>query len=278
MELKRGRTPRETIAQLLEYASFIESLDYEQLNSLFKEYSGEEIDLEDYCKEYFSGTEQENISWNKASILLIVGQTISNEIKQTALFLRKRGIDVRCAEFKYFLAENKKIFTCDYIIGSEDIVKARLQTTSLHKVDKESFLKSIDENGKYIFETLLNYAHNKDLLVKWGAKGFSLNYQNDANFVAVLFGYPPHCVWKQSIYTGYDEIDKKINEAGKINEYYRAEVKKLKVFQYAQKSEKWVINKKYPNEIINDYLRIIDEVINMLKESTWKYSSDSLSS
>ena len=30
VELKRNKTPRDTIAQLLEYASFIENLDYSQ--------------------------------------------------------------------------------------------------------------------------------------------------------------------------------------------------------------------------------------------------------
>jgi RecB family endonuclease NucS len=39
MELKRGKTPRETIAQLLEYASFVENLDYSQLNDIGN-YSG----------------------------------------------------------------------------------------------------------------------------------------------------------------------------------------------------------------------------------------------
>jgi len=34
IELKRAKTPRETIAQLLEYASFVETLDYAQLNTI----------------------------------------------------------------------------------------------------------------------------------------------------------------------------------------------------------------------------------------------------
>ena len=41
IELKRDKTPRETLAQLLEYASFVEKLDYSQLNDIFQKYSGE---------------------------------------------------------------------------------------------------------------------------------------------------------------------------------------------------------------------------------------------
>jgi len=37
IELKRDKTPRETIAQLLEYASFVERLDYSQLNEIYQE-------------------------------------------------------------------------------------------------------------------------------------------------------------------------------------------------------------------------------------------------
>jgi RecB family endonuclease NucS len=41
IELKRDRTPRETLAQALEYASFAELLDYEQPESIYQTYTGE---------------------------------------------------------------------------------------------------------------------------------------------------------------------------------------------------------------------------------------------
>ncbi len=59
IELKRDKTPRETIAQLLEYASFIENLDYSQLNEIYRDYSGEEISLEDYHRAYFQNETDE---------------------------------------------------------------------------------------------------------------------------------------------------------------------------------------------------------------------------
>ena len=45
IELKRGKTPRETVAQILEYASFVENLDYAQLDEIYRDYSGEDISL-----------------------------------------------------------------------------------------------------------------------------------------------------------------------------------------------------------------------------------------
>jgi RecB family endonuclease NucS len=41
VELKRDRTPRETLAQALEYASFVARLDIEQLESILRSYLNE---------------------------------------------------------------------------------------------------------------------------------------------------------------------------------------------------------------------------------------------
>ncbi len=42
VELKRGRTPRDTLAQALEYASFVEPLGYDGLEQILRKYMGEE--------------------------------------------------------------------------------------------------------------------------------------------------------------------------------------------------------------------------------------------
>ena len=61
IELKRGKTPRETLAQLIEYASFIDNLDYDQLNEIYQDYSGEDANLEDYHQEYYKSDSTDKI-------------------------------------------------------------------------------------------------------------------------------------------------------------------------------------------------------------------------
>lgn len=86
IELKRGKTPRETVAQILEYASFVENLDFAQLDEIYQGYSGEDISLAEYHREYFGNREEEQVSFNKSTKLVIVAQEVSREIRQTALF------------------------------------------------------------------------------------------------------------------------------------------------------------------------------------------------
>src|SRR4030043_1988642 len=42
IELKREKTQRETVAQILEYTSYVEDLTYEQLEKIAKDYTGDE--------------------------------------------------------------------------------------------------------------------------------------------------------------------------------------------------------------------------------------------
>jgi len=265
IELKRDRTPRETVAQILEYASFIENLDYSQLNDIFKNYFGDEVDLQDYHQQFFQNNE--NVSFNKKLILLIVAQNITKEIKQTATFLRKNGININCLEFKYFQTKSgEKIITLDYVIGDEEYKKQEIKSASLPKVNENEFIKSLDKNGQKVFSKLFEFAKSKKLHFIWGSKGFSLNTIFNNEKIALLFGYPPNCVFKQSIYTGFENIIKKVEDSEKIVDIYRNKLEKTGLFTNAGDNLKWLINKDYNEKEIEVFLEILKEIIVLIIE------------
>ena len=218
IELKRGKTPRETLAQLIEYASFIDNLDYEQLNEIYQDYSGEDASLEDYHQEYYKSDTEEKISWNKSSKLVIVASNITPEIKQIAMYLRKKGLDMFCVEFKYFVNNaNNKMISSDFIVGDEEFIRTKINSSAqLPKTNKEKFIVELDKYGKLVFESLFEFAEKEKLLFRWGSKGFSLNKTFKNGFVGLCFGYPPSSVFKQSIYSGFEEINKKVNNSDSV--------------------------------------------------------------
>jgi hypothetical protein len=267
VELKRGKTPRETIAQLLEYASFVENLDYSQLNDIFQDYFGEEISLEDYHQQYFQSESDENVSFNKSTKLIIVAQEISKEIKQTALFLRKKGIDIYCMEFKYFeTSSGEKIISCDFIVGEDEIIRKKVQSASLPNVDEKQFLSSLDKNGFEVFQQIFDFAEQNDLMLRWGSKGFSLKVKFDTGFVRLFSGYPPTSVFKQSIYIGFEEITKKVVNPDDIVKLYKKRLENLGYFINAKSKLKWVINKSYSKDEIRSFIEVLAEVISKIRE------------
>lgn len=269
IELKRGKTPRETISQLIEYASFIDNLDYEQLNTIFQNYVGEESSLEIYHKAHFEPNDIENVAFNKASKLVIVAQEISQSIKQTALYLRKKGVEIYCMEFKYFLNyASEKMITIDFVVGDDAFIRREIPAISqLPKVDERKFVDALDKYGKPIFNQLLDFAKSNGLFFRWGSKGFSLNLPITDGFVGLIFGYPPDSVFKQSIYTGFEEIRKKVNYSDSIISLFRNELEKTGNFVSAKSNLKWIIDKPIDKSDIDNLLKTLQLVTKKIQEN-----------
>ena len=269
IELKRGKSPRETVAQLLEYASFVDNLDYEQLNGIFQNYIGEESSLDIYHQEHFELKNAENVSFNKASKLVIVAQDITQPIKQTALYLRKKGIDIYCMEFKYFLNyASERMITIDFVVGDDTFIRSEIKSISqLPKVDEKKFIDTLDKNGKFLFESISEFAKSNGLFFRWGSKGFSLNLPFNDGFVGLLFGYPPVSVFKQSLYTGFEEIRKKVIDHESISSFFRSELEKSGNFISAKSNLKWIIDKPINKIEIDNLLTTLQLVIKKIKET-----------
>ena len=71
------------------------------------------------------------------------------------------------------------------------------------------------------------------MLYRWGSKGFSLNVGIDNELVTLLFGYPPNSVFKQSIYTEFEMINKKVNNSKEIVDFYKTQIKDFGYFEDA---------------------------------------------
>jgi hypothetical protein len=204
IELKRDRTPRDTLAQALEYASFAEQLDTDQLAGILQSYMNDEsLTLAEYHREYFDLAPDDAVAFNKDQRVVVVGQRITSEIRQTGAFLRSKGIRVTCVEFSFFQANGgTKLLSQEIVVGKEPAKPQRVSSGSMPVVSHDEFIETLDQNGKAVFEKILTFAQARRMPIHWGTKGFSLNVDIAGTHVAVLFCYPPASVYRQSIYTG----------------------------------------------------------------------------
>lgn len=203
IELKRDRTPRDTLAQALEYASFAEGLDTAQLENILRSYMADaSLAIAEYHREYFELASDEAVAFNKDQRIVIVGQRITAEIRQTALFLRSKGVRVTCVEFSFFQTNGgTKLLSQEIVVGSEVPRALTVASRSLPIITRDAFLQSLDAHGRLFFEKMLGFAHAQAMPVHWGTKGFSLNVDLNETHVAIFYCYPPASVYRQSIYT-----------------------------------------------------------------------------
>mgnify|MGYP000457007678 CR=1 FL=1 len=280
IELKREKTPRETIAQLIEYASFVDNLDYEQLNEIFQNYTNEETELENFHKEFFGiHDESISVSWNKSSKLVVVAQEITPEIKQTSLYLRKKGVEIYCMEFKYFINEsNNRIISSDFVIGDENFIKQKISSNAqLPKTTKEIFFSNLDDNGKIVFSKIFEFIDRNNLKIRWGSKGFSANVKKNTDFIGIFFGWPLNSAWGQVIATGFGQIAKKLENSQPIIDYYKSELEKLKLFNksdnfFSSQELKWDVTNMNDYQI-NRLIKIFEKVADLVKKELDRMAS-----
>ena len=271
IEIKRDRTPRDTLAQALEYASFAEKLGYEQLEAIWRVYSGDDgVNLAQYHKEYFSLTSDEATVFNRDQRIVIVGQAITPEIRQTATFLREKGIRVTCLEFSFFESnDGQRLLSTEIVVGKEPVTMRKISTASLPVVSEEEFIESLDGFGKPVFSRILEFAKENAHPIHWGTKGFSLNVDMQGTHVAVCFCYPPNAVYRQSLYTallGPGGLSKKVNAPEDVILNLGKEAEATGLFRPAGREYKCMVDRPFSPAEIDALLTWLKKCINVVEE------------
>ncbi len=268
VELKRDRTPRDTIAQALEYGAFAEKLDATALEELFRictdyEEGPDSVSLADQHRRYFGLGAEEGVAFNKTQRLVIVGQRITAPIRQTAAFLTSRGIHTTCIEFSFFEAEDgKRLFAREVVIGSKQGRPRHVVSASQPKTNEQDFLGFCDEIGRPVFERILDWARANAHSVNWGTKGFSVGVDSNGERVVVCYGYPPGSVYRQSIYTALEDRSGlgKTSVPEQVIQELRRGIERIGLFVVAGREVKWVIENDPGDEPVSSLLSWLDAV------------------
>lgn len=140
-ELKKGRTPRDIIAQLLDYAAWADDLSEYHIREIAEAYfkdrgvfQGKTFD--DAFREVFDRPETEELPpLNRGLRLFIAAEEIPSRIERVCRFLRtSHGMDISCIAFSTFQTEaGERLVSTEAKVGDEDIAapKAQQQYTSL---------------------------------------------------------------------------------------------------------------------------------------------------
>lgn len=143
IELKKGRTPREVIAQLLEYAAWANDLSDDKINDIFTMYksSGSENSLDKAFVETFEADDFPSL--NQRLRLFIAAEEITPSVSKVCRFLRQvHGLDVNCIQFKIYQTEGGEVLVnSEAIVGLEDIVAPK--KTASHRWAGEKTAKQI---------------------------------------------------------------------------------------------------------------------------------------
>ena len=115
-ELKRGKTPRQVIAQILDYGSRVKTLKYEDIEAIASKYYGEKVSLEEKFREKFGVELPYELGTNHK--LLIVATYIDETTRRIVQYLADYGIPINVITFQYFVDEHGEYITRTFPIVS----------------------------------------------------------------------------------------------------------------------------------------------------------------
>lgn len=108
IELKRDRTPREVVAQALDYASWIEGLSAERIAALYARFRPQGISA-DFAARFGQALDGDTI--NESHQVVIVAATLDASSERIVNYLNDRGIAINVLFFQVFNHANGQLLS-----------------------------------------------------------------------------------------------------------------------------------------------------------------------
>lgn len=122
IEIKRDRTPREIIAQIIDYASWVQSLTYENITEIYSQNNPEQH-FEQAFEERFGTNPPESL--NEEHRLIVVASELDNSTERIINYLTENySVPINVVFFRYFKEDEKEYLNRTWLI---DPVEAEVQ-------------------------------------------------------------------------------------------------------------------------------------------------------
>ena len=134
IEIKRHRTPREIVAQAIDYASWVEQLTADKISQIYQRYSdGGDLDIA--FKERF-GAELDEETLNASHQIILVAAELDDSTERIITYLNARDIAINVVFFQVFQYGNEKLLSRAWMIDPGE-TQANVVVTTGAKGEKE---------------------------------------------------------------------------------------------------------------------------------------------
>lgn len=142
IELKRGRTPREVVAQAIDYASWAEDLGADEIARLYATFSGGG-DLSQAFRDRFGQALDED-ALNESHQIVIVARQLDPGSERIVDYLNRRGIAINVLCFQVFDVDGGQLLSRSWLLDPvETQVAASTSTATNRSSNREPW------NGEY---------------------------------------------------------------------------------------------------------------------------------
>jgi hypothetical protein len=157
IEIKRGRTPREVVAQALDYAAWVQTLHAEQIAAIYGRFAPGKSLAEEFRRRF--GQKLDEDSLNQSHQIVIVASSLDDSSERIVAYLNERGISINVLCFQVFTHGAEQLISRAWLL---DPVHEQAVTGSTPTASNEPW------NGEFYSSFGDSVARSWDDAVKYG--------------------------------------------------------------------------------------------------------------
>lgn len=186
IELKRNRTPREVVAQLLDYASWVQSLSYEEIAAVYSD-SNPGKKIEEGFDDAFGASLPEQINQNHQ--LIVVASELDSSTERIINYLSDNyGVPINAVFFRFFRDGDRNYLARTWLIDPEEV--ERKVSKSKGKKGSEpwngrDFYVSLGEGERRNWDDCRRYGFVSGGGSKWHSQTLNLLFPESRVFVNI---------------------------------------------------------------------------------------------
>lgn len=114
IELKRDKTPREVVAQALDYASWVEKLEPERIVEIYRQFSSGRDLAEDFEQRFQRKLDEDEL--NQSHQIIIVAAELDASTERIVVYLNDRSVAINVLFFQVFAHDDEKIISRTWLL------------------------------------------------------------------------------------------------------------------------------------------------------------------
>lgn len=200
IELKKNRTPRDVVAQAIDYASWVQNLSYDQILTIYEEKNA--VPLEEAFAEKFDSSLPDKL--NDTHQIMIVSAQLDSETERIINYLSNNfDVPINAVFFRYFQEEGQQFITRSWLLDP-NIVDEKSSNPKVdnkkEKWNKQDFVVNFEENNSRNWEDAVKYG----FIAAGGGQWYSKTLKR------LFIGARIFCMIPKSGYVGIGKVTEEV--------------------------------------------------------------------
>ena len=120
IELKRGRTPREVVAQAIDYATWLESLDTDEIKRIYARFAPGHDLASDFQARFGQPLDQDGIDQDHAHQIVLVAASLDASSERIVSYLNRHDIPINVLCFQIFDSGGEQLLSRAWLLDPSE--------------------------------------------------------------------------------------------------------------------------------------------------------------